>query len=126
MTIPDDSNSVTELGQNIGILARLVEVSLALNSTLDPDELLQSIIDAAAELLDCQAASLMLYDIKNVSCASGRPQAQIRQNWLKSPCRWRAAWRVPFFVKTGALADQKCARRPSPLWRFGPGAGSRL
>ena len=60
MTLIDDSNSAAELGQTVGLLARLVEVSLALNSTLDPNQLLQSIIDAAAELLNCEAASLML------------------------------------------------------------------
>lgn len=64
MTLIDDSNSSAELGQTVGLLARLVEVSLALNSTLDPNQLLQSIIDAAAELLNCEAASLMLYDDK--------------------------------------------------------------
>ncbi len=45
-------------------LARLVEVSVRLNSTLDPDQLLQFIIQAAAELLDCEAASILLYDEK--------------------------------------------------------------
>lgn len=48
MTIPGDSNYAAELGQTVGLLARLVEVSLALNSTLDPDELLQPIIDERA------------------------------------------------------------------------------
>jgi len=45
-------------------LARLVEVSVTLNSTLDPDQLLHFIIEKAAELLDCEAASIMLYDEK--------------------------------------------------------------
>jgi K+-sensing histidine kinase KdpD len=45
-------------------LARLVEVSVQLNSTLDPDQLLQFIIKAAADLLDCEAASILLYDEK--------------------------------------------------------------
>jgi len=43
-------------------LARLVEVSVTLNSTLNPDELLQFIIKTAAEVLDCEAASIMLYE----------------------------------------------------------------
>ncbi len=46
-------------------LARLVEVSLTLNSTLDPDRVLLSIIQTAAELLDCEAASILLYDEKH-------------------------------------------------------------
>jgi K+-sensing histidine kinase KdpD len=45
-------------------LARLVEVSVQLNSTLDPDQLLQFIIQAAADLLECEAASILLYDEK--------------------------------------------------------------
>lgn len=43
-------------------LRRLVELSVALNSTLDLDALLQLIIETAAELLHCQAASVLLYD----------------------------------------------------------------
>ena len=45
-------------------LSRIVEVSLTLNSTLDPDQLLQYIIKTASELLDCEAASILLYDEK--------------------------------------------------------------
>jgi signal transduction histidine kinase len=45
-------------------LARLMEVSLTLNSTLNLDELLQYIIQAAVDLLDCEAASILLYDEK--------------------------------------------------------------
>jgi signal transduction histidine kinase len=45
-------------------LARLMEVSLTLNSTLDLDDLLQYIIKCAVEVLDCEAASLLLYDEK--------------------------------------------------------------
>jgi signal transduction histidine kinase len=45
-------------------LARLMEVSLTLNSTLDLDDLLQYIIKCAVEILDCEAASLLLYDEK--------------------------------------------------------------
>jgi signal transduction histidine kinase len=45
-------------------LARLVEVSVQLNSTLDPDQLLQFIIQAAADLLNCEAASILLFDEK--------------------------------------------------------------
>lgn len=45
-------------------LSRLVEVSVTLNSTLDPNKLLKFIIDTAAELLDCEAASVLLYNEK--------------------------------------------------------------
>lgn len=46
-------------------LKRLVELSVTLNSTLDPDDLLQLIVGTAAELLDCEAASILLYDGRN-------------------------------------------------------------
>jgi signal transduction histidine kinase len=46
-------------------LLRLVELSVILNSTLDLDELLQTITATATELLDCDASSILLYDEKN-------------------------------------------------------------
>jgi signal transduction histidine kinase len=47
------------------LLLRLVELSVTLNSTLDLDDLLQLITATATELLDCEAASILLYDEKN-------------------------------------------------------------
>lgn len=44
--------------------SRLVEISVTLNSTLDLDRLLQFIIDSAADLLDSEAASILLVDEK--------------------------------------------------------------
>lgn len=43
-------------------LSRLVEISVTLNSTLDLDRLLQFIISSAADLLGCEAASILLVD----------------------------------------------------------------
>ncbi len=43
-------------------LIKLVEISLTLNSTKEPEELLQSIILTATDLLDCEVASILLYD----------------------------------------------------------------
>lgn len=43
-------------------LRRLVELSVTLNSTLDLDDLLQLITATATELLDCEAASILLYE----------------------------------------------------------------
>jgi len=45
-------------------LARLIEVSITLNSTLKQDELLLFIIGTAAEILDCESVSILLYDEK--------------------------------------------------------------
>jgi signal transduction histidine kinase len=46
-------------------LARLIEVSITLNSTLNLDDLLQFIIETAADLLDCESVSILLYDEKH-------------------------------------------------------------
>jgi signal transduction histidine kinase len=45
-------------------LYRLVELSVTLNSTLDLHELLNLIITTATELLECEGASILLYDDK--------------------------------------------------------------
>ena len=47
-------------------LKRLVELSVVLNSTLDLDALLQLITATATELLDCEAASILLCDEKDL------------------------------------------------------------
>lgn len=51
-----------EKGRMLRNLSHLVEISVTLNSTLDPEKLLQFIICSAAEVLDCEAASILLYD----------------------------------------------------------------
>lgn len=53
---------VEELRQMIFRLARLVEISVTLNSTLEPDRLLRFIISSAADLLESEAASILLVD----------------------------------------------------------------
>ena len=57
-----DDDLAPELRQMALKLARLVEISVTLNSTLKIDELLKFIIDTAADLLECEAISIMLYD----------------------------------------------------------------
>ncbi|KAF0109169.1 MAG: PAS domain-containing protein [Anaerolineaceae bacterium] len=61
------SEQKPELRQMAEQMARLVEVSVTLNSTLNLDELLQFIIRTAAEILDCQAVSILLHDEKKNS-----------------------------------------------------------
>jgi signal transduction histidine kinase len=46
-------------------MKRLVELSMTLNSTLDLNDLLEMIVSTAAELLNCEAASILLYDERN-------------------------------------------------------------
>lgn len=43
-------------------LARLIEVSVTLNSTLNLDELLRFITLTATEIIDCESVSILLYD----------------------------------------------------------------
>jgi signal transduction histidine kinase len=56
------SNPQPDLRSMAEQLARLIEVSLTLNSTLNLDELLQFIIRSATEILDCKSVSILLYD----------------------------------------------------------------
>ena len=64
-------------------LLRLVELSMTLNSTLDLDELLQTITATATELLDCEASSILLYDEKNprlyFAASTGSDPAQLAE-----------------------------------------------
>jgi len=52
----------TEIREKTRKIARLVEISAILNSTLKPDVLLQNILQSAAELLECSVISILLYD----------------------------------------------------------------
>ena len=64
-------------------LLRLVELSVTLNSTLDLDALLQLITATATELLNCEAASILLYDEKNprlyFAASTGSDPAQLAE-----------------------------------------------
>ncbi len=52
------------LSQVVRKLSRLLEISVTLNSTLDPEQLLNFILETAADVLECEGASIMLYDEK--------------------------------------------------------------
>lgn len=58
------TSSITEpeIREKTRKIARLVEISAILNSTLKPDILLQNILQSAAELLECSIISILLYD----------------------------------------------------------------
>jgi signal transduction histidine kinase len=64
MSDSQNSSPDTDLQQTVSQLARLVQVSVTLNSTLDLEPLLRFIIQTAAEVLDCEATSILLYDEK--------------------------------------------------------------
>jgi signal transduction histidine kinase len=65
MSTPSKTGQLKDLEGRQKLLLRLVELSVTLNSTLDLDDLLQLITATATELLDCEAASILLYDEKN-------------------------------------------------------------
>jgi signal transduction histidine kinase len=60
----DLAAEIHELRQMVVRLSRMVEISVTLNSTLEIGPLLQFIIRSAADLLDCEAASILLVDEK--------------------------------------------------------------
>jgi len=53
-------DELTRLRQMVVQLSRLVEISVTLNSTLDLDRLLQFIVRSAADLVESEAASILL------------------------------------------------------------------
>ncbi len=55
-------DQVVELKSTLGQFARLIEISLTLNSTLDLDNILYSILETASDVLACEAVSILLYD----------------------------------------------------------------
>jgi signal transduction histidine kinase len=62
VTLEEIDTSAYDLRQMIVRLSRLVEISVTLNSTLDVKRLLQFIIESAADLLESEAASILLED----------------------------------------------------------------
>lgn len=62
MPIEPQENEITQLKAKIGILQRLAEISLVLNSTLELPDLLGYLMDAAARITDSEAASVLLWD----------------------------------------------------------------
>ena len=61
----ENKNSLLESQKTIERLQRLVELSGSLNSTLNLNDLLDTIIATAAEILDCEAGSILLVDEKS-------------------------------------------------------------
>jgi len=76
-----NTGKLRELEGRQSQLLRLVELSVILNSTLDLNELLQTITVTATELLDCEASSILLYDEKHprlyFAAATGSDPAEL-------------------------------------------------
>ncbi|HND48951.1 MAG TPA: hypothetical protein PLL95_10355, partial [Anaerolineales bacterium] len=65
MTLISNPSTLKHLEGKEQLLLKLVELSVTLNSTLDLEELLQLITATATEALNCEAASILLYDEKH-------------------------------------------------------------
>jgi signal transduction histidine kinase len=83
MTTLSKTGQLRDLEGRHKLLLRLVEQSVILNSTLELGELLQIITATATELLDCEAASILLYDEKNprlfFAAATGSDPAKLAE-----------------------------------------------
>jgi signal transduction histidine kinase len=83
MSEEDLARQIDELRQLIVRLSRLVEVSVTLNSTLEPVPLLNFLIGSAADLLDSEAASILLFDEKTqrlyFAASTGADPAELRK-----------------------------------------------
>ena len=55
-------DQIIALKSTLGQFARLIEISLNLNTALDQEKILNLILNTAAEILGCEAVSIMLYD----------------------------------------------------------------
>src|SRR5512138_917995 len=81
--MPTTTGQLRDLEGQHHKMRRLVELSVTLNSTLDLDDLLQLITATATELLDCEAASILLYDEKKprlyFAAATGSDPAQLAE-----------------------------------------------
>ncbi len=64
LTDDKDNKRITDLEHKVTVLTRLSEISAVLNSTLKVKALLNQIMEAAVEIVDAEAASVLLWDHK--------------------------------------------------------------
>lgn len=62
--MPTSEQRIADLEHKVAVLTRLSEISTVLNSTLKVKPLLSSIMEAAVEIIDVEAASVLLWDHK--------------------------------------------------------------
>jgi signal transduction histidine kinase len=58
-------DQIVALKNTLGQFARLIEISLILNTTQDQKEILDLILRTAAEVINCEAVSILLFDEKS-------------------------------------------------------------
>jgi signal transduction histidine kinase len=55
-------DQIVSLKNMLGQFGRLIEISLALNTSLDQEHILHLILNTAVDILSCESVSIMLYD----------------------------------------------------------------
>ncbi|MBI5828484.1 MAG: hypothetical protein HZB20_02835 [Chloroflexi bacterium] len=95
-----------DLKAQINVLARLVDISVTLSSTLDFQRLINYIITAAAELLEAEVASLLLYDDKQnelrfFAATGGDPSELAKIPVPLNASIPKCCWACPCASKTG-------------------------
>ncbi len=65
MAQSDVQERIQYLERKVNVLNRLADVSILLNATFELDSLLTYLMDAAAAITDCEAASVLLWDEHN-------------------------------------------------------------
>jgi signal transduction histidine kinase len=122
--IERDRSAIRNYPQLLKRYARLLEVSVNLASTLDLDALLQHVVEAAKELTECEATSLLLYDPGtrhlHFEAATGgllSSSERIVVPMENSIAGWVFARGEPLHVED-AMADARFYREVDVLTRF--------
>lgn len=121
---PSDTSAIRNYPRLLRRYARLLEVTSDLASTHELGVLLQHIVDAAQELTECEAASLLLYEPKtnqlyfeatsNSALSDVGPHAVPAENSIAG---WIFTHRQPLLVED-ALNDPRFFREVDIMTRF--------
>ena len=97
----------------VAALKRIIEITGALNSTLNVDELLELIMSSAAELLEAETSSLLLLDEESgdlvIHIATGEPGEQVEQDRMDALIKRREFEpfaEIPEYLVVGGAADK--------------------
>lgn len=80
MSSPNPQKQLVELEHRVAILTRLAEISTVLNSTIRLKPLLGHIMDAAAEITNAEAASVLLWERKSNKLRFAATTTDVGQN----------------------------------------------
>lgn len=108
--IPLDADP--KIQESLSRLRRLVELSVTLNSTLNVKDLLSLIIRTAAEVLGCEAASLLLYDKKKDALFFAASTGEDAKKLAKIPVPLKDSLAGTIFVKNEPLVINELENEP--------------